>query len=188
MSEKYKITTDDKPFFVTITTIGWIDIFTRKEIKQIIVGSLKYCQENKGLIIYGWCIMSSHLHLICQACNGKNLSDILRDFKTFTSKAIVKFIKEGPESRKEWLLELFSKACEHLSGGQEFKVWQDGNHPKIIYTPSFFWEKLNYIHNNPVEEMIVEKPEDYLFSSARSYTDRHGLLDIVMETRRLKSF
>jgi len=188
MSEKYKIAEHDKPYFITTTVVGWIDLFTRKELKLIIVNSLKYCQENKGLVIFGWCLMPSHLHLICQTYKNNTLSDILRDFKTFTSKAIVKFVNEEAESRKEWIIDLFSKACYHLSKKQDFKVWQDGNLPKIIYTPQFFWEKLDYIHNNPVEEMIVEKPEDYLFSSARNYADMKGLLDVIIETRKVRSY
>lgn len=188
MSEKYKITEPDRAYFITMTVVDWIDLFTRKELKNIIVDALKYCQNEKGLSILGWCLMSSHLHAIFQAGKSNSLSDILRDFKTFTSKEIIKFIKNENESRKEWLLELFSRACNDLAKKQNYKVWQDGNQPKIIYTPEFFWEKLDYIHNNPVEEMIVEKPEDYLYSSARNYADMSGLLDVFLETRKVRSF
>ena len=188
MSEKYKIKEPDRAYFVTLTTVGWIDLFTRKEIKQIVIDSIKYCQVNKGLILFGWCLMPSHLHMLCQSANKHSLSDILRDLKKYTSRQIIKFIKEGNESRGEWLLEYFSKACQHLTREQKYKVWQDGNQPKIIYTPSFFWEKLDYIHNNPLEEMIVEKPEDYLFSSARNYADLKGFLDVVLESRKVRSY
>ena len=81
------------------------------------------------------------------------------------------------------MLELFSKACAHLKREQEYKVWQDGNQSKEIFTNSFFYEKLNYIHMNPVEDKIVEKPEEYLFSSARNYAGRDYLLDIVLESQ-----
>ena len=73
--------------------------------------------------------------------DGIELANILRDFKKFSSKEIVRFIKEGTESRREWLLDYFLQACEHLKREQQYKVWQDGNQPKIIYTPSFFWDK-----------------------------------------------
>ena len=111
MSEKYKIKEPDRAYFVTLTTVGWIDLFTRKEIKQIVIDSIKYCQVNKGLILFGWCLMPSHLHMLCQSVNEHSLSDILRDLKKHTSRQIVKFIKEGNESRREWLLEYFSKVC-----------------------------------------------------------------------------
>ena len=68
---------------------------------------------------------------------------------------------------------------------QKYKVWQDGNQAKIIYTSSFFYEKLNYIHNNPVEDMIVKNPENYLFSSARNYADMDYLLEVIVESSQL---
>ena len=84
--DRYKITNQNATYFLTLTVINWIDVFTRKEYKHTIVESLIYCQTNKGLKIYAWCIMSNHLHLIVQAKEGYNLSDILRDFKKFTAK------------------------------------------------------------------------------------------------------
>ncbi len=166
-----------------MTTVGWIDVFTRKEQKMIIVNSLLHCQKEKGLTILGWCLMPSHLHMICRADGIDTLSDILRDFKKFTSKRIVEEVNNGNESRREWMLELFSKACAHLKREQEYKVWQDGNQSKEIFTNSFFYEKLNYIHINPVEDKIIEKPQEYLFSSARNYAGRDYLLDIVLESQ-----
>jgi len=152
------------------------------------VNSLKYCQENKGLEIYAWVLMHSHLHLICRAAQGHRLSDILRDFKKFTSKKIVQQIEDEPESRREWLLPLLHKYCEHLKRDQKYKLWQDGNHAKVIYSNKFLHEKMNYIHQNPVHDMLVEKPEEYLFSSARNYAELSSLLDIILETPQLKTY
>jgi REP element-mobilizing transposase RayT len=86
------------------------------------------------------------------------------------------------------LLPLLQKYCEHLKREQEYKLWQDGNHAKVIYSTKFFYEKLNYIHQNPVQEMLVEKPEEYLFSSARNYAELPSALDIIIETPELKTY
>lgn len=180
MSDKYKIRDNDKAYFITMTVVGWIDIFTRKEQKLQLINSLKYCQKSKGLIVFAYCLMSNHLHMICKANDGFNLSDILRDFKTFTSKKIIQMIQEETESRREWLLEYFSNACKHLKRNQKYKVWQDGNQAKEIFSNKFLYEKLNYIHQNPVKDLIVEKPEDYLFSSARNYAGLDNYLDVFL--------
>jgi putative transposase len=119
--------------------------------------------------------------MICGVENRISLSDVLRDFKKFTSKAIINTIQEIGESRREWMQNLFAEYCAHLKRGQKYKVWQDGNQAKIIYTPAFFYGKLNYIHNNPVEDMIVNNPEDYLFSSARNYVDMNNLMEVIVE-------
>jgi putative transposase len=131
MSEKYKLHNPEGCYFITITVVDWIDLFTRKELKYIIINSLKHCQKEKGLVINAWCVMSSHLHLIVRSETGK-LSDILRDFKKFTSKEIVKTIESINESRREWLLESFANAGRDLKRITNFKVWQDGNHPEEL--------------------------------------------------------
>jgi len=83
------------------------------------------------------------------------------------------------------MLEYFRKAGENLKGKSNYKFWQDGNHPEEISSNKFFTEKLDYIHNNPVEELFVENPEDYFFSSARNYADLNNYLEIVLESEKL---
>jgi len=192
MSDKYKINDPEKAYFLTMTVVGWVDVFTRANHKLIIVNSLKHCQKEKGLVVYAWCLMSNHLHLIAKAVGNYTLSDILRDFKKYTSKAIIKQIQEEPESRKECLpaeasaqagmLAYFKKSGEHLKAIKNYKFWQDGNHAKVLDTAELFDQKLNYIHNNPVEDLIVEKPEDYMFSSARNYAGLDNYLKVELET------
>ena len=179
MSTKSKARTTEEAYFITITTVGWIDVFTRLNQKHVITNALQYCQQNKGLEIYAYCLMSSHIHLLCKATNNFILSDIIRDFKKFTSKKIIETIIDKPESRREWLLDYFKKACQHLNREQEYKVWQDGYHAEHIYSNSFIRQKISYIHSNPVKEKIVTLPEDYYFSSARNYACLENELEIV---------
>ncbi len=180
MSTKYKATSTEEAFFINITTVGWIDVFTRLNQKHNIIRALHYCQENKGLEIYAYCIMHSHLHLLCKGTNGFVLSDIVRDFKKFTSKQFIKTILEEPESRREWMLNYFKNACEHLKREQNYKVWQDGYHAEIVETNWFIKQKVAYIHNNPVKDKIVALPEDYYFSSARNYAGLENDLAIIL--------
>jgi len=187
MSEKYKIYDHDAAYFVTLTIVGWIDVFSKRKYKVLITNSLKYCQLHKGLIIYSYCLMSNHLHMICQAGKKENLSQILRDFKKFTSKQIIYQLQEEHEERRKWMLHCFSFAGKYLTRITNYKVWQDGNHPKIIYNNNILDQKLNYIHQNPVKELIVEKPEDYLFSSARNYAGLDSYLDVILVTPRLRT-
>ncbi len=179
MSTKYKATEADLAYFITITAVGWIDIFIRLKQKYVIINALQYCQNHKGLEIYAYCIMSSHLHLLCKANEKELLSNIIRDFKTYTSKKIIKTIIEYPESRREWMLDYFQKACEHLKRKQNYKVWQDGYHAEKVYSNKFIKQKINYIHNNPVIEKLVVNPEDYVFSSARNYADLDSEINII---------
>ena len=121
--------------------------------------------------------MSNHLHLLAKA---DDLSGVLRDFKKYTSKKLIEQIIDEPESRKEWLLKSFKEAGLDINRIKNFKIWQDGNHAIEITSKEFFIEKMNYIHNNPVEEMIVSNAEDYLFSSAKNYAGEVSFIDLEM--------
>jgi len=165
-------------YFVTLTIVEWIDIFTRPVYRHIIVDALNYCIANKGLQVYCWCLMSNHLHMITSASEGNNLSDILRDFKKFTSKEITNSIKEIPESRRDWLLNLFWYAGKNDKKIKNYKVWQEGNEAKEIHSNEFLDEKMEYIHNNPVRAELVANQFDYLYSSAKAYSGEKGLVNI----------
>jgi len=167
-------------YFLTLTVVEWIDIFTRPDYRHEIVNSLNYCIEHKGLKVYSWCLMSNHLHLIAGTEDQILLSDILRDFKKFTSKALVDQIKKLPESRREWLLNHFEFAGKGNKKIRYYKIWQDGNEAKEIHLTPFLEEKINYIHSNPVKAEIVARPEDYLYSSARDYAGEKGLVHIEL--------
>ena len=128
-------------------------------------------------MLYAWCLMSNHIHLIVQAKENHRLSDIIRDFKKFTSKAILMKIAAEPESRRVWMLNQFEYAGRNLNRISKYKFWKDDNH--AIELESHMMEaRLDYIHNNPVEAMIVSEPEHFLFSSAMDYAGGKGLVKI----------
>ena len=179
MGFHYRFGAPEHAHFLTMTVVDWIDVFIRKNHKITIVESLQFCQKNKGLEIFAWCLMPSHLHMIARASEGAVLSDILRDLKRHTSKKIVEQITNEPESRREWMLSSFRKAAEKNPKSNKYKFWLDGNHPVELYSPEFTMQKLKYIHNNPVVEMLVENPRDYLYSSARNYSGMQGLLEVI---------
>lgn len=168
----YKIRDQQAIHFITFAVVEWVDVFTRKAYRDIVVDSLRHCQEQKGLLLNGWVIMSNHVHLLASA-KENNLSDILRDFKKFTSKQIIAAIQlNETESRKGWMLSIFQQRGEANSRNSAYQFWQQDNHPKECYSPAFTLQKLAYIHKNPVEAGLVENPEDYLYSSARAYTGK----------------
>ena len=167
-------------YFLTLTVVDWVDVFTRPTYKQDIVDSLVYCQANKGLELYAWVLITTHLHLLASAADGFNLSDILRDFKKFTSKKLTNRIQTEPESRRKWMLNQFEFAGRYDNRITNFKFWQDGNEAKEIHTNDFMFQKLHYIHENPVRAGIVEYPEQYLYSSACTYVGQKGLLDVIV--------
>ena len=177
MKEGYIIRDQQKTHFITATVVDWIDVFTRKAYKDVVIDCLDFCIKNKGMLLYGYVIMSNHIHLIIQSKDGR-LSDLVRDFKKFTAKNILEKIQHEPESRREWMLERFKKATERHSRNMNYQFWQYGNHAEEIYSHKFMWCKLDYVHLNPVRAGIVEKASHYRYSSASNYVNNQGLIDV----------
>ena len=131
--DKYTITDKAGCYFVTFTVIHWIDIFSRKEYRDIIVDSLNYCIAEKDLKVYAWVIMSNHVHLIITTKTDEgNISDIIHDFKKYTSKQIANEIQTINESRREWLLNAMSNEAQRIGRATNYKLWRDDNHAVCI--------------------------------------------------------
>src|SRR5947207_13460856 len=129
----YKIRKKKEIQFLTITVVEWVEVFTRKEYLEIFINSVNYCQENKGLLLHAWCMMSNHAHLMASATNS-DLSDIIRDLKKFTSKKIIDaIIKNEHESRKDWMLSIFRKQASKNSHNSHYQFWKQDNQPKECY-------------------------------------------------------
>src|SRR6185436_521316 len=176
----YKIRNQAAILFITFATVEWVDVFTRKDYRDIVLDSIKFCQAQKGLALHAWCLMSNHLHLVASAKN-KNLSDVLRDFKKFTNKQLIEaIINNKHESRRNWMLNIFQEEGSESSRNKTYQFWRQDNQPEELYSPRFVFQKINYIHMNPVVAGLVDKPEHYLYSSAKDYqaTKKCGLLDL----------
>lgn len=129
--------------------------------------------------------VTNHVHLVFRS-SKENVKpeQILGDFKRFTSKAIIKAIKDNPcESRKEVLLEQFRKAGAIASNVANYQFWRHDNRPIELWSNKVIDEKINYIHQNPVVEGYVLMAEDYLYSSAIDYTGEKGLLNDIIVVR-----
>lgn len=177
----YKITDQQGMYFMTFTVVGWIDVFTREDYKKIIIESFKYCQVYKGLRIHAYVIMSNHLHVIVSTNSKDGISNVIRDFKSFTSKAILRKIENSKtESRKDWMLNLFKHFADKNKLGTKHQFWIHNNRPIELSSPKFVNQKLDYIHLNPVRAGIVDDPLKYKYSSARSYIGQEGLISIEL--------
>ena len=180
MSSKYKFNDQNELYFLSYSVVYWIDLFIRNEYKNIVLNSWKYCREHKGMDLYGYCIMTSHIHMIIGTHQDK-MEDIMRDMKTHTSKQLRKAINEHPtESRREWMLWMMQRAGKKNSNNKDFQLWQQDNHPVLLQNAEMAHQKLDYMHYNPVEAGVVEKPEDYLYSSAKNYYGMKGLIDVML--------
>ena len=149
INRKYK----GEMYFITLSINRLYYLFDRHNRWEILLNTLQYCQKYKQLKIFNWVFMLNHIHLIVQA---PDVSGFIRDFKTYTSKEIKKnIILTEPN-----ILKLF------IDKKKEYHFWKSTNMPKLIETEEFYFNKVNYIENNPVIKMYVRNPEDWIYSSA----------------------
>ena len=172
MRTRYKIYAPDSPYFMTHTIVAWIPVFTRKAYFEVVLEALKYCRDVKGLRIYAWVMMDNHLHMIAA---GADIVKTIKEFKSYTAREILRLTQEGG---KDWLLDQFKFYKSGYKSGSKYQVWQDGYHPQEISNDQMLRQKMDYIHHNPVRAGLVEKAEDWLYSSARNYLGMEGLLEI----------
>ncbi len=178
MSRKYKFGDNDKLYFISFSVVYWIDVFVRDEYRNIVVESWRFCQQNKGLEIYGWCIMTSHVHMIVGTKN-RPLDKIIGEMKSFISTRLRRAIAAHTgESRKEWMVWMMERAGKKNGNNNDWQFWQQNNKPLEIPDANMFYQKLNYIHHNPVEAGFVRKGEDWKYSSAGDFYGMPGFIEL----------
>jgi REP element-mobilizing transposase RayT len=177
MSEAYKTSNPESTYFLTFQVVFWLDVFTRKAYRDIFIESLKYCRKHKEMEVFAFVIMSNHVHLILRNTNRK-LADTIRDLKKYTANQIINLIDSSNESRRKWLLSEMAFAARKHNRNSNYQLWTHENHAIELINGEMLEQRLNYIHQNPVRAGIVEKAEDYLYSSARNYCKG---LEVIME-------
>jgi REP element-mobilizing transposase RayT len=159
-------TSDDQPiYYITIVVYNRLQIFTKPSFIIPLIDSLDFYRYNLDFKLLGYVIMPDHAHLILWPQGIATVSAIMRDFKTFTSKRIIRQAKV--EKRIDWV-RAFEQAGEQ-TGRSDNKVWQDSFWDKIVFTQKFLRQKLNYIHQNPLRAGLVDDVAAYPYSSYRNY-------------------
>ena len=177
MTTGYRIDHPSNAYFLTFTVVDWVDIFSRKIYRDIVIDSFKYCRSFKGLKVWGYVIMTNHVHSILIA-QQNNLPDIIRDFKRHTASTILKSIQTPEESRRDWMMKRFEFAAKSNVRNSTHQLWTHDNRAKELVSEKFTMQKLDYIHLNPVRAGFVDKAEDWIYSSARNYLYLPALMDV----------
>lgn len=171
---RYKIFNNHYPYYLTCTIIEWLPLFIDPAVVQIILDSLSFLQKEKRILIYSYVIMENHLHLIA---SSQDLSKEIGDFKSFTARRIVDLYKEhNPQ-----ILKKLSMAKKSFKDDRDYQIWQEGFHPKEIQSEEMMRQKVEYIHFNPVRRGYIDEPEQWRYSSARSYAGKRGLIDVCKD-------
>ncbi|MGR3309786.1 MAG: REP-associated tyrosine transposase [Candidatus Brocadiales bacterium] len=172
---RYRIIGNKHPHFLTCTVVNWIPVFTEPEIAKIVLDSLDYLQQDKRLSLYGYVILENHLHLIASA---EDLSKEIGDFKSFTARKIIDYLKDKHATTIINQLEYYKLPHKQ---DRNYQLWQEGSHPQLIQGEEMMRQKIEYIHYNPLRRGYVDDPTHWRYSSARNYAGQDGILKVCME-------
>lgn len=178
MGDAYQIKNQASAYFLTFQVVGWADVFTRRAYRDIVLESFAYCRQHKGLELFAYVIMTNHVHLIARS-SDQQLSNWVRDFKKFTAKQLLTAIfQNSRESRKEWLKMIFEYHAKFNKRSGELQFWTHENHAVELNQQYLIDTRINYIHQNPVRAGWVDKPEDFVCSSARNFAGLDSVIEI----------
>ena len=163
MRSRYHIGDPNQAHFITSTVVAWLPVFTTSACCDILVQTLTYCQEHKGLQIYAWVILDNHFHAIIA---GPELSRTVAAIKRHTAKRLLTQVQtEG----REWLLNQWTYYRAKHKTESEHQIWQEGFHPQELSSDETMLQKLDYVHHNPVARGMVSVPEHWRYSSAHEW-------------------
>ena len=174
---RYRFGEDHYPHFMTTTVVAWLPVFSYPRFAEIILDSWRFLQIEREIDILAFVIMENHLHWIAV---GPQLGKRVGEFKSFTATSIIKEMEQ--QNYQTLLQELKHYKLRHKIG-QTHQLWQEGSHPQAIETDEIMWQKIEYIHNNPLRRGYIDDPVHWRYSSARSYAGQPCLIDVCTDWR-----
>jgi len=162
------------PQFLTATILEWKPLLKEDKYKDIIIESLRFLVKEKRVIIYAFVIMSNHIHLVWQIQAGNTKENVQRDFLKFTGQQL----KYDLQKNNAALLQSFSVR----SKDRQYQFWERRALSIDLFSEAVIFQKVSYIHNNPVKAGICSLIELYKYSSAKFYEtgiDDFGFLEHI---------
>jgi REP element-mobilizing transposase RayT len=158
----FRVSKDSPIHYITSVAHNRLPVFKTTKLKELMCEALKEARKSASLLIFAYVVMPDNVHALIGS--GRNPSAVLRYVNGISGHRIIEYLKE---SGSETSLAKLRQAC----GPREYKYSLWDHHPnlKLITTENGLMEKANYIHMNPVRAGLVERAEDYRWSSIRCW-------------------
>lgn len=173
--EPYRIVPDHAVYFVTFTVVEWLPVFVNDDTCQIMTQSLDFCHREKGLRTNAYVIMPTHMHAILfdETFDATRFARSMADLRKFTSRQLADYCSAH--------LPIFDQVLRKKAGSdRERQFWQATRHPEAIFTPRFWHQKLDYLHDNPCRKGLVRQPGHWRYSSAGYWLGETTVSDVPL--------
>ena len=169
---RYKLVEGRNTYFLTSSVVNWLPLFATPGLAEIVIDSLNFLHQKQRIKIHAWVLMETHFHLVATSFD---ISSEMRKMKSYTARSILKYLKDRESDHFLKQLKFYKKKHKR---NQDYQVWQEGIHPKLIVDEKTLLSTIEYIHNNPVKRGYVDMPDHWRYSSGRDYAGLKGLVDI----------
>jgi putative transposase len=156
----HTISRDTPALYLTAVAKNRLPIFRTDTIKLITCTALNEARNSGGFSIYAYVIMPDHLHAITDALLTP--SKVLQYINGIISRRVIDHLKARGHNAS-----LQKLRRESGARGHKYSLWEHHSNALPIFSESMFMQKVNYIHQNPVRAELVERAEDYRWSSVR---------------------
>ena len=168
---RFRFGDSEKPHFLTATVVEWLPVFARPEIVDIVVQSIRFAREQRGVRVFAYVIMEHHMHMVAGA---ENLPELFQRFKSYTARQAIDTLtkmKHPAAERMRWVKKSHKRETKS-------QFWQEGHRPRALECKEEMQRAVDYVHMNPVKRGYVDLPEQWRYSSARDYAGTPGLVEV----------
>jgi len=161
----FRISKDSPVHYITSVTHDRLPVFRTTSLKEVMCNALNEARQSAGLLIFAYVVMPDHFHALIGS--QRKPSEVLRYVNGISAHRVINHLKDGGFEPSLQKLQREGGSRQH-----KYSLWDHHPNLKLITTEEALIEKANYIHLNPVKEALVERPEDYRFSSVRFWQRR----------------
>jgi putative transposase len=158
----YRVSKDSPVHYLTSVAHNRLPVLQTGKLKELVCKALNEARSSAKFLIFAYVIMPDHIHMLIGS--QRKPSEVLRYVNGITGRRVISFLKENG-------FETSLQKLRHCDGPRQHKYSLWNHHPnlKLITTENGLMEKVNYIHQNTVRAGLVDRTEDYRWSSIRCW-------------------
>ncbi len=163
--------------FLTFSCWKRLPLLARDRCRHWFTEALNASVQQHDIACWAYVIMPEHAHVLLLPRQWEyNISAWMASFKLRVARPALRYLEQNQPS--------FLKKLEDRqpSGRVSHRFWQPGGGIDVnLWTDAKIWDKIDYIHNNPVRRGLVERPEDWRWSSYHDFRAARQVGPVVLD-------
>ena|SRR5688572_16965804 len=174
------ISRDAPCYYFTSVINDRLPVFRTDELKIVMCQALNEARNSGRFALYAYVIMLDHIHVITDS--ARDAADTLRFINGISGRRVINYLKDHGHERSLANLRHQTKDRKY-----QYSLWDHHSNTRVLMTERMLMERVHYTHNNPVRAGMVERAEDYRWSSIRCWNGK-PLEDepLLMDLNRIK--